>query len=181
MTERGAGGRSVIAWLASPVLLLVMGWLAGLRLNLTGSMPVGLYVTARSAPVRGALVLACLPAKVAVFAKARGYVPPGVQCPGGVSAVGKPVVATAGDTVTVTPAGILVNGAAVPNTRALASDRKGRRLPQLATGRYVAKPGTVWIVSSYSRFSFDSRYFGAIEARQVRANLQRLWTAGSAP
>ena len=44
MTERGAGGLSVIAWLASPVLLVVMGWLAGLRLNLTSSLPVGLYV-----------------------------------------------------------------------------------------------------------------------------------------
>ena len=181
MTERGAGGRSVIAWLASPVLLLVMGWLAGLRLNLTGSLPVGLYVISPSLPVRGALVLVCLPAKVAEFARARGYVPRGVQCPGGVSAVGKPVVAIAGDTVTVTPAGIVVNGAAVPNTRTLASDRKGRRLPLLPAGRWVVEPGTVWIVSSYSRYSFDSRYFGAIEARQVRANLQRLWTAGLAP
>ena len=179
MTERGAGGLSVIAWLASPVLLLVMGWLAGVRLNLTGSLPVGLYVISPSLPVRGALVLACLPAKVAVFAKARGYVPPGVQCPRGVSAVGKPVVAIAGDTVTVTPTGILVNGAAVLNTRALASDRKGRRLPQLANGRYVAEPGTVWIVSSYSRFSFDSRYFGPIEVRQIRAALRPLWTARS--
>ncbi len=179
MSGRRAGGPGLIAWLASPVALLAIGWVAGLRLNLTGSLPAGLYVTSRSAPVRSALVLACLPAKVAVFAKARGYVPSGVQCPSGVSAVGKPVVAIAGDTVTVTPTGILVNGAAVPNTRALASDRKGRRLPQLATGRYVVEPGTVWIVSSYSRFSFDSRYFGAIEARQVRANLWRLWTGGS--
>src|SRR5207244_1643347 len=95
----------------------------------------------------------------------------------------------AGVTVTVSPAGIVVNGAAVPNTRTLASDRKGRRLPLLPAGRWVVEPGTVWIVSSYSRYSFDSRYFGAIgartvgaiEARQVRANLQRLWTAGLAP
>ena len=181
MTERGAGGLSVIAWLASPVLLIAMGWLAGLRLNLTGSLPVGLYVTSPSLPVRRALVLVCLPAKVAGFARARGYVPRGEECPNGVAPIGKPVAAIAGDTVTVTPTGILVDGTAVPNTRALASDRKGRRLPQLATGRYVVEPGTVWIVSSYSRFSFDSRYFGAIEARQVRANLQPLWTAASVP
>src|SRR3989449_5161118 len=147
MVTHAASGRRMVWWLGSPVALLAIGWLAGLRLNLTGSMPVGLYVTSRSAPVRGALVLTCLPAKVAEFAKARGYVPPGVQCPGGVSAVGKPVVAIAGDTVTVTPAGILVDGAAVRNTRALALDRKGRRLPQLPAGRYVVELGKIWILS----------------------------------
>jgi conjugative transfer signal peptidase TraF len=179
MTERGAGRLSVIAWLASPVLLLGMGWLAGLRLNLTGSLPVGLYVTSPSLPVRGALVLACLPATVAAFAHARGYVPRGEECPNGVAAIGKPVAAIAGDTVAVTPAGVFVNGVPVPNSRALATDRKGRPLAGVRVARCVVEAGTVWIVSSYSRFSFDSRYFGPIEVRQVRATLQPLWTAWS--
>jgi len=179
MTERGAGGLSVIAWLASPVLLVFMGWLAGLRLNLTGSLPVGLYVISPSLPVRGALVLVCLPAKVAAFAHARGYVPRGEECPNGVAPIGKPVAAIAGDTVAVTPAGLFVNGVAVPNSRALATDRKGRPLSRVRVARCVVESGRIWIVSSYSRFSFDSRYFGPIEVRQVRATLQPLWTAGS--
>jgi len=74
-----------------------------------------------------------------------------------------------------------VNGAPVPNSQALAMDRKGRPLPQLATGRYVVRLRTVWILSPYSRFSFDSRYFGAVETAQVRARIRRLWTAGSVP
>src|SRR2546425_178435 len=179
MTERGAGGLRVIAWLASPGLLAFMGWLAGLRLNLTGSLPVGLYVISPSLPVRGALVLACLPAKVAAFAHARGYVPRGEGCPNGVAPIGKPVAAIAGDTVAVTPAGLFVNGVAVPNSQALATDRKGRPLARVRVARWVVEAGTIWIVSSYSRFSFDSRYFGPIEVRQVRATLQPLWTAGS--
>jgi conjugative transfer signal peptidase TraF len=179
MTERGAGGLSVIAWLASSVLLVILGWLAGLRLNLTASLPVGLYVTSPSLPVRGALVLVCLPAKVAAFARERGYVPPGEECPNEVAPVGKPVAAIAGDTVAVTPAGIVVNGAPVPNSRALVRDRKGRPLARVRLARYVVEAGTIWIVSSYSRFSFDSRYFGPIEVRQVRATLHPLWTAGS--
>ena len=179
MTARGARGSRAVLLLASPVLLLVMGWLAGLRLNMTGSLPVGLYVISPSLPVRGALVLACLPAKVAAFAHARGYVPRGEECPNGVAPIGKPVAAIAGDTVAVTPAGLFVNGAPVPNSRALATDRKGRPLPQLRATRSVVQPGTIWIVSSYSPFSFDSRYFGAVDARQVRASLQSLWTAGS--
>jgi len=181
MIERGAGGLRVIAWLASPVVLLGMGWFAGLRLNLSGSLPVGLYVTAPSLPVRGALVLACLPATVAAFAHARGYVPRGGECPNGVAPIGKPVAAIAGDTVAVTPAGVFVNGVAVPNSRALATDRKGRPLARVRVARCVVESGTIWIVSSYSRFSFDSRYFGPIEVGQVRATLQPLWTAGSNP
>ena len=176
----GGGRRPFgLVWrMGSPLALVAACGLGGLRLNLTGSLPVGVYLAFRAAPVRGTLVLACLPPEVAAFAKARGYVPRGIACAGAVAAVGKAVVAIVGDTVTVTPAGLVVNGAAVPNSLALASDRKGRRLPQLGAGRYVVEPGTVWIVSSYSRFSFDSRYFGAIQARQIRANLQRLWTAG---
>src|SRR6266702_3779142 len=119
------------AWcLASSVTVLVLGRLAGLRLNLTGSLPVGLYVAAGAAPVRGALVLVCLPPEVAAFARARGY---------------------------------------VPNGGPLALDRKGRALPGLANGRYVVGPGELWLLSSYSPWSFDSRYFGAVKVGQVRA------------
>ena len=174
-----ASGRPGVWWLGSLVALLTAGWLAGMRLNLTGSLPVGLYVASRSRPARGALVLACLPPRVALFARARGYVPRGGACPGGVVPIGKPVLAVAGDTVTETRTGLLVNGMPIPNSQALATDRSGRPLPQLPTGRYVVRSGTVWIVSSYSRFSFDSRYFGAVETVQVRACIRRLWTAGS--
>jgi conjugative transfer signal peptidase TraF len=179
MTARWARGSWGVWWLASAVALLAAGRLAGLRVNLTGSLPVGLYVAARGAPARGLLVLVCLPPEVAAFARARGYVPRGGACPGGVVPVGKRVVAIAGDTVAVTSSGLLVNGAAVPNSKALAADRKGRPLPQLPTGRYVVRPGTVWIVSSYSPFSFDSRYFGAVESADVHASIRRLWTVGS--
>ncbi len=179
MVTRLPSGRRIACWLGSPVVLLAAGWIAGLRLNLTGSLPVGLYLAAGAASARGALVLVCLPPEVAAFARARGYVPRGGACPGGVVPIGKPVLASAHDTVTVTPTGLLVNGAPIPNSQALAVDRKGRRLPRLGAGRYVVRPGTVWVLSSYSRFSFDSRYFGAVEAAQVRANIRRLWTAGS--
>jgi len=166
-------------WLGSPLALLAAGWFVGLRLNLTGSLPVGLYLESRATPVRGAIVLACLPPEVAAFARERAYVPRGGTCPGGVLRVGKPILAIAGDTVSVTPTGLLVNGAPVPNSQPLAADRRGRLLPRLAVGRYVVGPGELWVLSSYSRLSFDSRYFGAIQASQVRARLRRLWTAGS--
>jgi conjugative transfer signal peptidase TraF len=172
-------GRRTVCWLGSPVVLLAAGWLAGLRLNLTGSVPVGLYLTSGSIPVRGAIVLACLPPAVAAFARDRGYVPRGGGCPGDALPLGKPVLAVADDTITVTSSGLLVNGSPVPNSRPLATDRKGRPLPRLAIGRYVVRPGSLWIVSSYSRFSFDSRYFGAVKTGQVRTSVRPLWTLGA--
>ncbi len=166
--------------MASPLAVLGACWLAGLRLNLTGSLPVGLYLVTRAAPDRGSLVLMCLPVSVAAFAKTRGYVPQGGSCPGGLVPVGKRVCAVPADTVTVTPSGLLVNRTPVRNSRPLEVDHEGRPLPQLAVGQSVVRPGAVWVVSSYSRSSFDSRYFGAVEPGPTAVSVRRLWTAASA-
>jgi conjugative transfer signal peptidase TraF len=172
-------GVLLISFVGSPLALLAVGWLVGLRLNLTGSLPVGLYLASRTTLVRGVIVLTCLPPDVAAFAKARGYVPAGGGCPGGVVPVGKPILAIQGDTITVTLRGLLVNRVLVPNSQPLELDRKGRPLPRLSVGTYVVAPGELWVLSPHSRFSFDSRYFGAVQAAQVRASLRNLWTVGS--
>src|SRR5881296_3096055 len=122
MPIRGTRASRVVWWLASSVVALAAGRLAGLRLNLTGSLPVGLYLAAGDVPARGALVLVCLPPEVAAFARARGYVPRGGACPGGVVPIGKPILAVAGDTVTVTRTGLLVNGRPVPNSQPRSTD-----------------------------------------------------------
>src|SRR4051812_7287753 len=75
-----------------------VAYLAGVRLNMTGSIPPGLYRVTRGPVTRGNTVLACLPSKVAAFARARGYVPPG-SCADGSAPVGKIVAAITGDTV----------------------------------------------------------------------------------
>ena len=176
MTARGARGSRAVWWLATGAAVLVAGRLTGLRLNLTGSLPMGLYVAAGGAPARGALVLVCLPPQIAAFANARGYVPRGGACPGGVAPIGKRILAIAGDTVTVTPTGLLVNGAPVPNSQALSADRKGRPLRGLAVGCHHVGRNEFWVLSSYSRLSFDSRYFGAVRSSDVRGRLLPLWT-----
>jgi conjugative transfer signal peptidase TraF len=116
---------------------------------------------------------------VADFAKARGYVPQGGVCPGGLVPVGKRICAVPGDTVTVTPNGLLVNGTPVPNSRPLPFDHKGRPLPHLAAGQYGVGPGELWVLSPYSRLSFDSRYFGPLKTAQIRARVRQFWAAGN--
>ena len=158
--------------------LTVLGacWLAGLRLNLTGSLPIGPYLVTRGAPNRGALVLVCLPASIAAFAKQRGYIPQGGTCPGGLVPVGKVVCALSGDTVTITTAGLVVKGELLHNSRPLTADHQGRPLPHLALGPTVVGAEEVWIWSSYSPFSFDSRYFGPVPLGQIRARVRPIWT-----
>ena len=158
------------------LLLLTTAWRSGVRLNLSPSLPVGLYLEVRGVPVRGSIVLACLPLSVAAFARARGYIPRGDRCPGGTAPIGKMVLAVVGDTVVVSGTGLEVNGRLTPNSRPRRVDSGGRPLPSVLQGRHIVRVGEVWLVSSYSPLSFDSRYFGAIAARSVLSVVRPLWT-----
>ena len=162
--------------LSSLLAFLTASLLAGLRINLTGSIPIGVYMTVRDAPSRGSIVLACVPANVGELAVARGYIPRGRSCPGGAAPVGKAILALPGDTVVVTHTGLVLNGAPVPNTAALSTDRRGRPLPYLVRGSYEVRSDEVWLVSTYSPLSFDSRYFGAVDARSGLLRIRPLWT-----
>lgn len=167
--------RATVALLASATLALGAGWAAGVRLNLTESIPAGLYRERAPAPRalrRGATVLACLPIEVAKFARARGYLPRG-NCPGGTMPVGKVLIATAGDTVTVCDSGIRINGALRAQSLPLMRDRSRRPLPNFPRGRYIVAHGMIWL-GSQSGAGFDSRYFGAVPSTLVIATLTPL-------
>lgn len=155
--------------------ILTASALAGLRLNLTGSMPIGLYRVADVPVKRNTTVLACLPPRIAQFAHARGYVPNG-YCRSGVAPVGKEIVAVGGDTVTMTAAGIEVNGHLLLNSRPLRSDARGRALPQLEQRSQVVRSHELWLLSSNSARGFDSRYFGALTDDCVVAEIVPLVT-----
>lgn len=158
------------------LLLLTAAWRGGVRLNLTPSLPIGLYLETHVLPARGSIVLACLPPSMAAFARERGYIPRGDHCPGGTAPIGKVVLAVAGDTVVVSGRGLEVNGRLIPNSRPRRVDSAGRPLPSVLRGRHVVRVGELWLVSSYSPLSFDSRYFGAIAARSVLSVVRPLWT-----
>ena len=167
--------RRMLAGATSLFLATVVTWFAGLRVNLSGSMPIGLYRVSNRPPVKGAMVLACLPAGVAVFARSRGYVPNG-RCPGATAPIGKVILALAGDSVQVTAEGLLLNGRPVRNTRPLAVDAAGRSLRRFPDGTYVVGQDEVWLYSPYSKRSFDSRYFGPLHVSSIRSRVLPLWT-----
>ena len=167
-----------LVWSLGAALVVTISVSSTLRINFTSSLPRGIYRMVSGPRSRGALVIACLPPEVGVFARARGYLWRG-ECPGGAAPVGKAVAAVAGDTVTATAGGLIVNGHLLPNSRPLARDRQGRRLQRVGDGTYVVSPGKLWLTSSYNPASFDSRYFGPVPEGAVISGIEPLWTLGS--
>lgn len=172
--------RSVVAtWLARTPLALgvtgltlsIAGWAGHYRFNASGSLPIGLYRLVAPSLTRGSLVLACLPRSVARLARERGYVHRG-NCPGGVAPIGKQVLAVAGDTVEVSARGLTVDGKYVLGSAPLTHDSHGRTLSRATPERSIVRGGTVWLFSNHSPWSFDSRYFGAVEVGVVVGGLR---------
>ena len=170
-------------WSAQVVFGVVLGGIAltvtaaacfGVRLNTSCSLPIGLYI--RTAGPNAPLIEFCPDEPFAHESSVRGYRSRGTACPDGAIPLLKPVVAVAGDRVTLSPDGIRVNGLLLPQTSPLPLDGKGRTLCPWNFGTYLVEPGTVWVASTFNRGSYDSRYMGPIKVAAIRARLRPLWT-----
>src|SRR6185437_15444491 len=157
-------------------LIAFVGYALGIRINLSGSIPPGIYRIVNAPVTRGAVVLVCLPPQTSAFARSRGFVPPG-SCADGAAPIGKTIAALDGDTVDVGLTGVSVNGRRLPNSMPLRADSRGRPLNSYPAGRYFVGADDVWIVSSYSPASFDSRYFGPLDIHAITAHVHPLLTA----
>jgi len=169
--------RRAIFWaclLASPFFLgLVAGWVFEVRLNLTPSLPRGFYITSESPSAN--LVEFCPQGAAASISLNRQYRTAGA-CPDGGAPLLKPAVAFPGDLVEVSANGIRVNGRLLPNSAGRFRDHLQRALDPWPCGTYNVEPGTVWVISSFNIYSFDSRYYGAIPEWSIRHHLRPLWT-----
>lgn len=175
MKNRASAGLAIRVLGGGSALLMVfiLLGLAGFRVNLTNSLPLGIY---RVVPLRTASYVAfCMPNAAGRLSVARGYRPIG-SCSEGGAPLLKQLVANPGDHVAVSAAGIAVNGVLLPNTQALNQDRAGRALLPWAFGDYVVAPGEFWVASTSNRYSYDSRYYGPVSARQVLGGLQSVLT-----
>jgi conjugative transfer signal peptidase TraF len=155
----------------------------GLSLNVTDSMPIGLYHLEQLHPpvARGTIVQACLPPAVAKLGRRQGYLLAG-SCSDGVAPVLKIVAAAGGDRVQLLDREVRVNGHALPGSATVANDTRGRRLAHFARGMYTLAPGELWFWTP-NPSSWDSRYYGPVADGQVvgRATLLlalRAWDFG---
>jgi len=171
--RRSLGQLGVLLAILAAIVRLVHA--SGLRFQHTGSLPRGIYRTTHGMLVRGAIGMWCLPANVGVWARARGYLLQG-SCPGGVEPIGKVVLGIERDTIRFMPAGLMVNGRPVPNSRPRLHDSRGRPLAPIGYGTYVLQEGEVWLGSPYTPLSFDSRYFGPVSNTALVSLVVPVWT-----
>jgi conjugative transfer signal peptidase TraF len=155
--------------------LLLVATAAGARfngyiINITESMPIGVYLEINGAARRGDVVSTCIDDgnRVMHLAITRSYFLTG-DCPNGLMPFLKTVAAVPGDLVQLTDDAVIVNGVAIPGTGLMQEDWIGRPLPRVARGSYVVGAGQVLLLATHSPASFDGRYFGLTHADQIRA------------
>lgn len=172
--------RRIVNTFTVTVICLFIGvaiaYIAGLRINTTRSIPLGLYRLSTNPIEKGAYVLFCPPLRPAFdLAKERGYIGPGF-CPGGYGYMMKRVFAVQHDVVSVSDEGVTVNGHLLLLSTPIDADSNGQPLPHYRLDQHVLGT-TEWLLMSDSNArSFDARYFGPIESNHIRSVIHPLWT-----
>ncbi len=146
-------------------------YLCGARINRTHSLPKGLYWVADKTPERGDIV-SFWPRDTAEVREAvlRGYLISGGYNDtgnGGYGLILKKLMAMPGDVLSLTDDGVFVNGVLIPNTKPLDADNMGDPLPRLRIARYRLGDNEALFLSDHLARSFDGRYFGLQDMRQI--------------
>lgn len=133
--------------------------------NASASAPVGLYVVAPGASAEpGEMVVARVPHRYRQLAATRRYVPLNVP-------LVKRVAAYAGDEVCALGQEIFVNGRWIAERRLV--DARGRSMP-MWSGCTILRGHQLFLLMDNPE-SFDGRYFGVTERRDVIGKARLLW------
>ena len=154
----------VCAFVCLLAVASVGGWHSGYRWNATASYPEGLWRISYGTPHKGDLVFFKPPEdnSAILWARETGI----LNWQWGLSTTMlKRIVAVEGDLVEVTDH-VSVNGQVLPNSYVSQHDGAGRSIPALAHSG-VVPPGKVWLMSDFNVKSFDSRYFGQVDASAI--------------
>jgi len=155
---------------------LALAHAAGLRLNTSRSIPLGLYTMSHDPIEKGVYVLFCPPQRPEFdLAKERGYIGAGF-CPGGYGNMIKKVLAAHNDIVSVTDDGVRINGTLVPASQPSEVDSMGRPLPHFRVLHHVLSQSEVFVMSDTNPRSFDARYFGPVHRDIIQSRIYPLLT-----
>ncbi|MCW8386867.1 conjugative transfer signal peptidase TraF [Fluoribacter dumoffii] len=162
-------------FLISLIVVAALFHAMGFRINLTESIPIGLYCITSEAPMKNAYVIFCPDDRKSFrLARDRGYIDHGLYCDG-YGYLMKKVVAISGDILSVTPEGVLVNQTLLPFSKPKLKDGINRTLPQWRTLDYLLKENEVMTMTSQSEWSFDGRYYGLVHTRQIKGMITPIW------
>lgn len=180
----GRAGLTIAALAASALVVGSFALGRVVKLNLTASMPIGLYAVRPSASAipRGAIVIACPPPEAQRIGVANGYLAPArglvadSRCSSGSAPLLKYAVAFAGDEIDISAHGLSVNGHLLDPHTPSRIDRDGRALGAVPNGHYRLRKDQVWLYSP-AIYSWDSRYFGPAKLGDVLGVAAPLWTS----
>lgn len=134
--------------------------------NASASAPIGLYaVTPGAAVERGDIVVARPPDPVRALAGRRHYLPVGVP-------LVKRIAAAPGDEVCAIGPRLFLNGEPLAERRR--ADAEGRPLPWW-NGCLHLGPHRFLLLMTDAQMSFDGRYFGPSDARDLLGKATALW------
>ncbi|GFH63373.1 MAG: putaive type IV secretion system, signal peptidase TraF [Candidatus Desulfovibrio kirbyi] len=148
--------------IAAAVLAVLAGlllWNAGYRVNVTPSLPKGIYRLASGVPAKGDLASFCLEGEFADLARERGYLQAG-SCSSGLRPLLKTLAGLPGD---------FINPAAL-NIRA--ADSQGRAMPSVLEEGNI--PQGYALALADHEGSFDGRYFGLVPLASLR-KVKAVW------
>lgn len=144
--------------------------------NLTDSLPLGLWKRTSLSLERGGVVGFCptlsdqLKSDYRLQASKNGLMR---ICDENVQMMMKPIVAVPGDKVEIKDNKIFVNEKFV--VERLEKDGYGKSIKSVKPGIYNVTEGEYWMISTYNKGSFDSRYFGAVKAENLKYSLVPLF------
>lgn len=155
-------------------LAIVYG--AGVRINTTKSIPLGIYWITGESVTKNSYVIFCPPAEESFLeARKRGYLAAGF-CDGELGYMMKKVLAAKGDTVLFSASGVQVNGETLPLSARFPADKFGRAMPFPAPGPHLLKEDDLLLMSDVNPKSFDSRYFGLVNSKQIKSVITPIFT-----
>lgn len=150
-------------------LVAWQGWERGYRINVTPSLPKGLYQLRDEPPAVGDIVALCLDGSAADLAREREYLASG-SCPSGLRPLLKYLAALPGDSLVVSADSIVCGDPSGPlclwQVRTRERDSRGRKMKAASLSGVV--PGGLALVLTLHEGSYDSRYFGFVPVDSLK-------------
>ncbi len=157
------------------ILFLAAAYTWHLRINLSPSMPIGIWQI-NDTINRGSFVAVCIPLDkpIVQWMFANHELMEG-NCPSGIAPLLKTVIGIPGDKVALGWHFIKINDKQYypVTTRYFQNDSLQTKI--VPRGNYYLKTDEYWLMSDYHLRSFDSRYFGNIKRKDIQYGLKPIW------
>lgn len=158
--SRVMGGWRMILW-GSVVVVCLSAYWSGLRLNLSPSLPRGVYRLTAVPPVCTHHQLVTIPVPPSVRSFVAWWVP-----------ILKPVAGVPGDVVCYEDGRLTIQG---DDYGPVSTEAHGRPVPTIPPGCQTIPEGHLFLASHAPR-SLDSRYFSFVALSSITAGATPVWT-----